>query len=92
MEIINLSTIAIILGMGMFIGAGIMFRIMNKAEERLTKELDVKSNELQRRDVMGATFRFDNMIEFAKFNTFHQTDCKTVYDKLHLYILTNKIN
>ena len=40
MEIINLSTIAIILGMGMFIGAGIMFRIMYKTEVRLVKELD----------------------------------------------------
>jgi hypothetical protein len=87
MEIVNLIQVAITLGIGMFIGAGIMFRIMYKENEALEKELDIRIQEIERYEYFHENFYNRHMIEFAKFNTKHYDGCKNVKDKLKLYLV-----
>tara|TARA_R110000765_G_scaffold417240_1_gene519610 strand:- start:527 stop:820 length:294 start_codon:yes stop_codon:yes gene_type:complete len=95
MEIGNfgmLIVIAISTLFGTVTGAIWMFYKMVNDTIKLKKELDFKSNLLQRiksKYSEGAFTELD-MINFAKFNTKHYDGLKNVYDKLDLYKRTSE--
>jgi len=74
---ITISTIAVTIMFGMFVGAGIMFRIMYKENNALETDLDVKTDQLQNLD--------KHFVDFARFNTNKQHGCKNAYEKLNYY-------
>lgn len=80
---IQISMIAFALLGGMFVGAGIMFRIMYKENNAYEKELDVKTNQLQKLD--------KHFVDFARFNTNTQHGCKNAYEKLNYYKQLNNL-
>lgn len=88
-EASNITMIAVTMMFGMFVGAGLMFRIMLRDTTKLEKELDFKTKLLQNRNFISEAhseeFTKKEMIEFAKFNTKHYKGMKNVQDKLELF-------
>lgn len=83
METTTISMIAITMMFGMFVGAGIMFRIMYRERDYIDKELDSKTQALQNLD--------KHFVDFARFNTNKQHGCKNAYEKLEYYKQLNNL-
>ena len=83
METTTISMIAITMMFGMFVGAGIMFRIMYRERDYIDKELDSKTQALQNLD--------KHFVDFARFNTNKQQGCKNAYEKLEYYKQLNNL-